>query len=375
MLINDSGIYLFVYFFVAICAVLDSIIKDRPVKLALLLVSGATVVALIALRWNIGTDWDAYHQYFLANINGVVYGSELVDHFDIGYRYLNTFVALITSHYTVFLLITTLLSTGIVCYLLWKHTDHPTIGFFVFLCSYVPIHFMGSIRRSIAISFALLSIFICLKAKGKFISFFTMVASTAFHKTSLVAVPVLFLKPTPWRNIVVFIFLGGTAFLGFVNISELTLLKIGEVAPKDSEIGLLITIANYSGDNYKLHTPDSLDPIRQSVLSLVKKYVFFYFLYNAAKNKKMHSSINIVLYKIYVIGVCIYSVFIGAPIIQTISTYYLVIEVFLAAILFGHLSGVRKIMFIVFLAASGFLAFESGLSVYPDLFFPYKSIF
>jgi hypothetical protein len=375
MLSNDSLIYLFVYVFVAICALLDSIIKDKPVKLALLLASGATVVSLIALRWNIGTDWDAYHQYFLANVSGGVDESELVDHFDVGYRYLNALVALTTRDYTVFLLITTLLSTGVVCYLLGKHTDHPSIGFFVFLCSYVPIHFTGSIRRSIAISFAMLSVFAYLKVKSGFASYFYMVASFAFHKTSLAAIPILFLKPIPWRTSIVFMFLLGTAFLGLINTSEFVLLKIGEVAPKDSEIGLLITIANYSGEYYKLHTPDDLDPFRQSALSLVKKYIFLYFLYKAAKNIKTHSSADVVLYKIYLIGVCIYSVFIGAPLIQIISTYYLVFEVFLAANFFGYLNNIHKIMFVTFLASSGFLSFDSGLSVYSDLFFPYKSIF
>jgi len=375
MLLLESGIYLSVYLIVAICAVLDSLIKNKLVKLSLLMLSGVTIIAMITFRWNIGTDWDAYYQYFLANVGGGAIGSELDDHFDMGYKLLNASVALITSDYNIFLLVTTLSSTGIVCYLLWTHTPQPLIGLLVFICSYVPIHFIGSIRRSIALAVTLLSVFIWLKSKKRIVSYFSFLASTAFHKTSILAAPIFLLKPVPWSSPVVLLVLIGAAILGMINISEIILVNVGEAVPKNSEIGLVITLANYSGEYYKLHTPEGLDPFRLSILSLAKKYIFLCFVYLAIKKDVSPSNALIILCKTYVIGVVIYSVFIGAPIIQTIATYYLIFEIFIASLIFDKLSSLQRYLFVVYLIISGYFTFESGLTVYPELFFPYRSVF
>lgn len=63
-------------------------------------------LVLSAIRWERGTDWSPYYEYFIS-IQSIDLGSN--DRFELGYKYLNYIVNLISDNYTVFLAICALI--------------------------------------------------------------------------------------------------------------------------------------------------------------------------------------------------------------------------------------------------------------------------
>jgi len=374
MLFEINGLpYLILFICISLFAFVELFNINKIIKYYLFLTSSLLIITLVSIRWEIGTDWDNYLTFFISRVNGS--GSSFEYYFDTGYVLLNDVIAFLSSKYTIFLIISTILSSGLIFILLGKYTANPNIGLLIFYGSYLPIHFVGSVRRSIALSFVILFLITFTVYKEKIKSSLFFIVAFLFHKTSIVTFPLFFIKSKPYKLKSISLVFLVTLTLGVLNISELLMTRIKDFLPNETSIGVFVTLGNYAGDIYKEHTPESIDPIKQSMLSLIKKYIMFIFFYLAIRRGYFKSALEGKLYNLYALGVGVYSLFIGAPILQTLAIYYLIFEIFLASILIDKLKKYEKIIFFIFLFLSSFLSYQSGLSVYPELFFPYKTIF
>ena len=363
--------YLLLYFVVAISAVSNSFSRDRVLKFISYCFTTLLITAFVAFRWEIGTDWDAYYDLFKSIAEG--FAGENVEHFDLGFVFINYVISLINDSYTFFLICTTILSTILVSYILFKYSETPHLGQLLFLGTYLPIHFTGSIRRSIAIAFIFSCVILLFEIKSKKLSILSLLFAILQHKTAVVGALFYIIPKHRFSIKLTSIIVVIASVLGAVGVSDILLTLIKNMVPENSEIGFFITISNYAGEYYKEYAPQNVDPVLLSTISLAKKIIYLLFFNLALKRKS--SQLDDVMYNLYVVGVGLYSLLIGAMVIQVLAIYFLFFEVMLVSRSFTRLLPIEKGMFLLYILLSSFMSFYAGLSVYPELFFPYKSIF
>ncbi|EHP83988.1 hypothetical protein GeomeDRAFT_3317 [Geobacter metallireducens RCH3] len=363
-------VYILLFVFVAVSAFVSSLCQDKALKFILFSASTFFMSAIIAFRWEIGTDWNSYYEYFVGIKNGS--GSSYDNHFDIGFYLLNFVIANINGNYTIFLIVTTVLSTVLVNYIIYKKSNNPHLGQLIFLGNYLPIHFMGSIRRSIAITFVFLFLIYSIQYKNKIKSYIIMMFAFAQHKTSIIGITKLIVPKKRFSVKVIIALIGAAYFINYIGLIDLILEKLLMITVGGPDIGLVKTIANYSGENYKLYSPENVNPQMQSLLSMIKKIIYlFFFTRGLARNSNSLDDISL---NIYVIGIMIYTLFIGAMVIQVLSVYFLFMEVLLASRVYSKLRLYEKRVFLIYILVISYASYDSNLSVFPELFSPYRSV-
>lgn len=162
----------------------DSYEKTR---LALL----ATILWLIlhdGLRWEIGTDWDPYHDFFMGTEN---------THFEPGYVLLNEIIGGIWRNYTFFLLCFAVITYGILCRFLKQYAVQPVMALCLYYCEMMGS--MGSNRSILAMFCCVLSLqFIMNRNLKAFI--LMMIVAMCFHLAAITFFPAYFLYQKQYRN-------------------------------------------------------------------------------------------------------------------------------------------------------------------------------
>ena len=90
-------------------------------------------------RWEIGTDWDAYYNFFL-------YGNN--DHMGLSYTWLNEFVRKFTESYTAITLLVAVVTYATLFILLRKYSPAPIMSILIIYCGMMGI--LGSNRQFLA---------------------------------------------------------------------------------------------------------------------------------------------------------------------------------------------------------------------------------
>ena len=346
----------------------------RSIRVPLFYFNILLTILFIGLRWEVGTDWESYKGLF----DDLEFNSDFllnVYHFDPGYVVLNAIVKFIFNNYSFFLLICAVLALGLTAKLIIRESPFYNFSLFIFISSYLPIHFFGSTRRGIAIAAATLFLVAFRKTqlRSRWKWFLT---AFLFHRTAfilLIAVPV-----RRWRlskgavalilAIALVIGIGQLAIL-IIQAASSHLLGFGDVQIVDQLI--------YYGETFNEHTPDGVNPVSAGLISFLRKIILFAFFLKAM-NKTVEKTDGDFLYehllKIYVVGIAIYAAFIGAPIFQIIGVYFLYLEVLLIPICFNRLRGSTRYIFLLYVVAVNIAQYVAALNVLPDVFIPYKSI-
>lgn len=140
------------------------------------------------LRWEIGTDWGPYHDFFMGTEN---------THFEPGYVLLNYVVGSIWKNYTFFLLC----FAGITYFVLFRFLKQYAVQPLMALCLYYceMMGSMGSNRSIIAVFCCVLSLqFIMSRNLKAFIV--TMIVAMCFHLAAITFFPAYFLYQKQYRN-------------------------------------------------------------------------------------------------------------------------------------------------------------------------------
>jgi len=373
MLANNS-IYTYLYIFSLLAVVIEVMGVSCRLRIFFTSLIMFLIFGMISLRWEVGTDWDTYFDlYNIVDINSSLFD---IYHFDLGYVLLNIFSKYIYNDYSFYLIVNTVLSSCLIFFILLKYGNYPAIGLFIFLTNYIPIHFIGSNRRSIAISCILL-LYIFSFYNKKIIYRLSIYLFAFFqHKTVIVVAPILLLNRLFNRlNLNIwFVFCAifvsiGFGYFGFHGLLMSAISSLSHINPNFS---ILTTISDYSEGIYLDQTPDAIDPFFQSFLSICKRMIMLsIFFYGVKKNRDL---LSIYLLKIYIFGVILYCLFIGAPLLQVLSIYFLIVEILIISRVWSYFSKNEKIFIFPYIAINGTLSYNSSLSIYPELFFPYKSI-
>jgi hypothetical protein len=373
-LFYDGQVYLALYCFFLIAMLIDLAFNSKKLSSFVGLLGCIVLIILIGGRWETGTDWAPYYnmftyQYFDVDYEALFYGVE------IGYVIFNRIMAFLSDEYSLLLFMDAAIAVSAVYIFIYRSTVLPSVGLFIFYNSYVITHFIGSNRRMIAIGFVCIA-FLCLERSLAFRQnwrswAFPFIAATAFHRSSLLAFPAIFVGRQRWPTSYVFSGLMICAILGLSGFPFLALQTIAVGLSDFSGITFVEKLLFYTTVD-GAQAADEFDVMGQALLGIVKRSlniaILVFYLRFAVMNHYWSR-----LFNIYVFGCGIYFLMIGSPVFQVVSIYYTIVEIVLFPIL---LSSIRygKASLIAILAGLQFLLLVSALSPYFDLYVPYKSV-
>lgn len=144
-----------------------------------------SLIVFDGLRWQMGTDWFSYSEYFKVATDVISHGG-----FEIGFRIYTTLIRNFTDNYSLYLLITTATIYIGIFYTVFKITNYSFVSIF-YLTGTIP-WYSGSLRQMMA------SVFFCLALKAsiekKFKRFvLLMISGAMFHSTIIVFFPMYWL--------------------------------------------------------------------------------------------------------------------------------------------------------------------------------------
>lgn len=148
-------------------------------------------VLLGGLKWNTGTDWEAYYYNFL---NSVTYDRAVnsVTSFEWGFSYLNYLVNSLTGSFTIFLCIFTFLTVFFKYRVLInkQFISYSLFSLFIYYC--YTIGDINSWRQAFAISIVLFSVFFIIKRK-LLLFFLCIIIASLFHRSAIICLLMYYL--------------------------------------------------------------------------------------------------------------------------------------------------------------------------------------
>lgn len=335
-------------------------VRNKNSKLFILFLGFIYLVFLCSMRWQTGTDWIPYYDDFM--------NPGARHDFEIGYvTYVNT-LRLFTNSYTIFLFITTLIPILLFflgCYNYSKNLTLTILSICVFYSYYYLGSFFGAERRIIAIGFSFYALM--QYANGKRYQTFSLILLAAtFHISSLSTLAIFLINKLSLKNYKKSIVLGAmlaiplSAYFGGIVSQFINYVPIEIVKYK-------LTVYTENAQNYGA----------LSVFGIVKRLLvcalFFYVLSNDIINCKKIEF----LVKVYVFGCLVYLLLTPvSPMFSVISIYFTIAEVLLIPLVIVRLGvfTTTPVVIIFFVAYLSYQTF-SILNSYPELFYPYISVF
>ena len=154
------------------------LIKSREHKIFYLVAIGV-IILFSGLRWNTGTDWNNYFEYFKTEDNYHL--------FEPGYVFFVAFSKLLFNNYTFFLLLS---STIILIFFgksLYKLSPYPIFSIFLLISLVLPFW----VRQSFSLAILFYAFYSLTKENKKLFTSLVLLASL-FHYSALIALPLIF---------------------------------------------------------------------------------------------------------------------------------------------------------------------------------------
>jgi hypothetical protein len=318
------------------------------------------LLLLTGLRWNMGTDWDSYHQYFTDQDN--------YHFFEVGYVVFTAAVKSVTNNYSIFLLIDASLALIPIWYVLHKQTGCAALSLAIFFSYYFTIHYIGSNRRIISIGLCFLALHALTKKKS--FAFLALCGvSFCFHRSSLIflrAWPIYTMKPRNWVY---------TALIVVAILIEIAnpLANAVSLLGGSTEIVLVNKVLGYSDNNF---LDENVNYGVQNLISIAKRSIFLgLVLWAYSKQREDKKKEYGGLLNLYLFSFVLYIMFTGTvEIFKSLTIYFSIVEVVLIPVALlsikKHIRPLAYALFACFLFAQQYSALKS----YWDLYIPYRSV-
>lgn len=171
--------YYIIFLCLTVGVFLESIHLDRRVTNAIYWVFCLFFCFLASIRWETGTDWINYYNYF-QNVDNLEYGQ---DSFEVGFGMLNRVVRSISDNYTLLLTCSAMLLFFFQSIAIKKLSPYPLISLiFLWSLQFANILF---VRQWISVSILAFSVIFIEKRKPILFILFVSIAAS-FHRTSLI---------------------------------------------------------------------------------------------------------------------------------------------------------------------------------------------
>lgn len=368
-LIAQNSVYIVAFGVFFLFALLDTVIKVCYSRI-LSVISLVFLCLLTGLRWETGTDWDSYHEFFKTVEPTFAYIVNVQD-FDIGYTLINIGFRFFSENYSYFLILIGLLTSILIWIAISSMSPMPNLSILYFYCGYFISHFMGSNRRMIAIGFFLLGV-VSIAKKESFKSYICYIFSFLFHRTSLVSVFTYFINANKGGSIKLLYIATFVSFLGILEVPVAVVEFFANHLQPLLSIELF-TKALYYVETASEHVPDTVNSTLQIGLSSIKRLVFIIFYIYTIRSKDVGIE-TVYLVNVYLVGFIIYLAFSTVPIFQITSTYFSIVEILILPRILIEYTSRFRVLIVLALFPFMLLQLFNALNPYYELYVPYKSI-
>ncbi|MGN0048634.1 MAG: EpsG family protein [Bacteroides sp.] len=319
-------------------------------------------------RWETGTDWVNYSNYFENCLD--IEDSD----FEVGYATLCMLIRLLTSEYTVFLIVYSVALYFLIALAISSYAINPFLSLFYYYCTSLPL--LGMNRQFIALGFCLLSIKYIASRKPLLFCLFVGLASF-FHLSALMFLIAYFLnKPyTSKFYLIILLIALGISMSGIMAKLPLNYLALLE--------GDVVYKLQYYADDF-LSGNVHINPVFV-LLSLSKRLIWIVLILLFVYNAKKEDTIFVTVFNIYFFALLFYIV-LNNTILQIFVSrgllYYNIAEIFIIPYaLLAFKMNYGKVLMFLLLILYGITNLKKGLDSYAppggstDLFIPYKGVF
>lgn len=358
--------YLFIIAIIAIFVFLEMFNEDivEKYKYVFAFICFALLVFQDGFRWETGTDWDPYHNFF-EELTLTIQPQD--SDFDLGYVLFTYAIRIFTDNYTVFLTIYAIIFYSSFFYLIFKLSDFPFTSLLIFYMG--TVYYMGMNRQFMAMMFY--AIGLVSLVKGKRANFIILVLIGAlFHKTILIGIVALFLNKKLKNSVIITLLIIALviAASGIVNR-----LPIGIFALLGDQAGDKMEYYSFNGD---------ATSFTSMVLATIRRLIWIVPLMVFGNRIDKKPKGYYLFFNLYLIGTFFYLICNGT-ILQIIVSraliYFNIMEMFLVPVVFYLLKpNYGKIIatfvlvaYVVLYTYKGFRGYGEGT----DYFLPYKGIF
>lgn len=175
-------IYVVIGLFIVLFAFIELIENSKLFSVLALIFFSVVLIFFAGLRDGVGTDWKAYYNFYVRTTKDV----------EFAYASLNNFFSSLGLSYNVFLVITNLISVGLIAGFLYRHSYFYLIGLLLFYSNLYLYYNFSGMRQSLAIAFTCWS-YTYVKSR-KFLLFLLLVSlATLFHSSAFIFVVVYFI--------------------------------------------------------------------------------------------------------------------------------------------------------------------------------------
>jgi len=354
-------IYFFMFSMLLCMAFFDLTTLDNQYKIWLASIGGIILILISGLRWEMGTDWPSYFNFF--NFNNTFKDFYEAD-FEVGFAFLNYLVKLTTDSYSVLLTMMAIFVISIKIRAAFKYSMFPLIAIFINFASITDVFF---IRQTIAAAITIIAIeYIIQKNIYKFL--FVILLAASIHVSALIFFPSywiyhLEIKKRYWVII----------FVGILLTSNFGLIE--------KSIYLIISLL-YGSDNIFLSKFSFYMEMQSSnntfVISLIRRAIFIPIYIFAAeyvidKKDLYRRFLNLVLS-----GYIIFLLFaqISEEIAVRLCGYYTVYEfILLSAIISVTKNKFLRLLIFILLVIYEAIKYNTSIQSLYDYYVPYRSVF
>lgn len=311
-------------------------------------------------RWETGTDWQAYYDFF----QDVIYMTKSDIYFEAGFFYLVQLLRVFTEEYTVYLVIHAVIFYVLVFYTIFRISSYPFLTLLLFYMTTVP--YMGMNRQFLAIAIFFLGLWYL--TQGKHWAFFLLILVGAFFHKSIICCLPLPLLTRRYNNYL----LGGLLLLSLA-ISFSGVIKI--IAPSIT----LLLMEEKRSDTYLAENIELSTVV--IIVSLVRKLIWIVLLSVYERAVVNKSRTYYLFFNMYFISILLYVICNGTPlqfIISRLLIYYGIAEIFILPYLLTVFKPLRdRMLLIVLFTGYAWLTITKGFSNYGEfnIFEPYKGVF
>lgn len=300
-------LYFIVFFFIFLVNFLTLTPKSDK-KIGVLIVS--IILTLFAsLRKGVGTDWDAYYDFY-------IYGVENVE---IGYAFINNFFADHEISFFFFLLVINLFSIRLISKSALEFSLIPIFSLLIYYSdAYLYFNFSG-MRQAIAMSLTTFALIYSFGDKrNKYLFFSLILLAMSFHITAIIFAIAYFIPQRKFTKKEVF-FLS----IAFSFFSSLVFLSSSFLT------GIFATKAAF----YLEHQEQAQNIHSLFIVGLLRRLITIILIFFFARKVIFKNQISSYLFNLYLIGFGIFTTtyLISPDIGVRMSIYFTVLEMFLLA--------------------------------------------
>jgi len=371
-------IYIFLFSLFSIFCFLDICNIKAKFKISLICSAAFIIVFLSAIRWENGTDWGAYYDFFTYNHTISNFLNDIAHPFEPGYAVINYLIKTLWNEYSFLLFIEAIIIVTLKYLTMVKYAIFP---FTTILLNFAASNAdLFPVRQSIAISICIFSIKYIINRKK--INFFCSVLfASTFHITALfflLAYKIYYLKISR-KTLVLMLCLsfvvGMTAEFKNILFENLQVF-LGKFLGNDLLAAKLLEYEQIqaSGENFG----NAYSTKIVGCLSLARRFMFapvlIYFLHRFQKvDSNFRGMLNLTWFGY--ITFCIF-VTLSTSIAGRLSIYYFIFEIFsipFILLLFRGWKSKAILLIVIYLYCG--IKYAYGINGYYDAFIPFHTIF